>query len=405
MRLRKDGTRIDVSVTVSLIKDAAGDVVGASTIARDITERRRAELAIRESEARFRLLFESNPQPMWVYDLDTLDFLAVNDAAVRYYGYTREEFLSMTIKEIRPPEDVPRLLETVSRVTDGLDEVTGWRHIKRDGTLIDVEVASHALVFAGRRAELVLAHDITERKRAEAGLRASEARYRALADAMPQIVWTATADGYIDYYNKRWFDYTGMTLEQTRGWGWQPVIHPDDLERSLRRWATSVETGAEYHIEYRFRRAADGQYRWHLGRAEPLRDASGRVVKWFGICMDIHDQKQTEERVRFLAEANALLASSLDYETTLARLARLSVMTLADHCLIDVIGDDGRVRRVATVHADPGEGRDRRRPAPLPARARRDRRHPHRARHGAAPRRPRVDRREDQDARARRRAP
>ena len=96
--------------------------------------------------------------------------------------------------------------------------------------------------------------------------------YRHLADAMPQIVWTARPDGYVDYYNQRWFDYTGLTQEQTEGWGWQPVLHPDDVERSLRRWAKAVITGEVYEIEYRFRRAADGAYRWHLGRAVPMRD-------------------------------------------------------------------------------------------------------------------------------------
>ncbi len=338
----------------------------------DITDLKLSATALRDSEERYRLLFESNPHPMWVYDLESFAFLAVNDAAVRHYGYTRDEFLAMTIKDIRPPEDIPRLLENVSRARPGLDDVGKWRHLKKSGAVIDVEIISHSLVFDGRRAELVLANDITERKRAEDELRASEARYRALAAAMPQIVWTARPDGYIDYYNKRWFDYTGMTLEQTQGWGWQPVLHPDDVEPCLRRWATSVETGEDYEIEYRFRRAVDGQYRWHLGRAEPMRDADGRIVKWFGAATDIHDQKQTAERLRFLSDANALLTSSLDYETTLAHLARLSVLTLADHCLIDLIGDDGEVRRVATAHANPSKEelvRDLRRFPPAPGEA------------------------------------
>lgn len=115
----------------------------------------------------YRLFFQSNPLPMWIYDLDTLAFLAVNDAAVVHYGYTREEFLAMTIKDIRPPEDIPRLLENVSNVFAGLDLAGTWRHLKRDGTVIDVEISSHTLTFEGRRAELVLAHNITERKRAE----------------------------------------------------------------------------------------------------------------------------------------------------------------------------------------------------------------------------------------------
>jgi PAS domain S-box-containing protein len=117
----------------------------------------------RESEEGYRLLFESNPHPMWIYDRETLAFLAVNDAAVHHYGYLPEEFLGMTIKDIRPPEDIPSLLEKVSKVTPGMNCASG-RHLKKDGTLIDVEIVSHTLPFGGRRAELVLAMDVTDRK-------------------------------------------------------------------------------------------------------------------------------------------------------------------------------------------------------------------------------------------------
>ena len=114
-------------------------------------ERKLAEEALRDSEARYRLLFESNPFPMWVYDLETLSFLAVNEAAVRRYGYSPEEFLTMTIKDIRPIEDVPALLENVSKVSGGPNDSGAWRHQKKDGTIIDVEITSYPLSFAGRQ--------------------------------------------------------------------------------------------------------------------------------------------------------------------------------------------------------------------------------------------------------------
>ena len=122
----------------------------------------------------YRLLFEHNPQPMWVYDLDTLRFLAVNDAAVHHYGYSRAEFLAMTIKDIRPAEDIPALLDTIARSPGkGLDTSGIWRHRKQDGSLIYVDILSHALPFRGKRGKLVLATDITERKRTEAALQAA----------------------------------------------------------------------------------------------------------------------------------------------------------------------------------------------------------------------------------------
>ncbi|MBA2734067.1 MAG: PAS domain S-box protein [Acidobacteria bacterium] len=191
-----------------------------------------------------------------------------------------------------------------------------------------------------------------ERRRAEANLQSSEQQYRYLADAMPQIVWTALPDGYLDYYNRRWFEYTGMTLEQTQGWGWQPVLHPEDVEKSLRRWATAVETGEAYEIEYRFRRASDDTYRWHLVRAVPMRGESGEIVKWFGTGTDIDDRKRAEDSLRFIAEASEMLASSLDYETTLANVARLAVPRLADWCVVHIIEEDSNPQQLAAAHTD-----------------------------------------------------
>lgn len=134
-----------------------------------------------------------------------------------------------------------------------------------------------------------------EHRQADTDLQASEERYRTLADSMPQIVWTANTDGNIDYYNRRWFDYTGMNLEQTAGLGWQPVLHPDDLENFLKSWTKAVETGESYDAEHRFRRASDGAYRWHLGRATPARDENGRITKWYGTSTDIEEHKRTEQ--------------------------------------------------------------------------------------------------------------
>jgi two-component system cell cycle sensor histidine kinase/response regulator CckA len=137
--------------------------------------RQHSETSRRESEERYRLLFESNPLPMWVYDLETLAFLAINEAAIHHYGYSREEFLAMTIKDIRPVEDVAALLDAVPKTDLGLSPVPRtWRHLKKDGIVIDVEITSHTLVFGGRRAELVLANDITDRKQLEEQLRQSQ---------------------------------------------------------------------------------------------------------------------------------------------------------------------------------------------------------------------------------------
>lgn len=112
-----------------------------------------------------------------------------------------------------------------------------------------------------------------------------------IANAMPTIVWTADPDGYTDYFNRHWYKYTGLNAEQSVGWGWNSVVHPDDREESLQRWSQAVEECEPYEVEYRLK-CADGTFRWHKGNGLPVKDASGKIIKWFGICTDIEAQKQ-----------------------------------------------------------------------------------------------------------------
>lgn len=147
-----------------------------------------------------------------------------------------------------------------------------------------------------RQTGLVAVHDVKEFKRVQDALRTSEAEFRTLIETMPQIVWVTRPDGWHIDFNQHWLDYTGLTLEQSLGFGWNPPFHPEDRARAAEQWLQATCSGEPYEIEYRLRRW-DGVYHWMLGRALPMRDADGRIVKWFGTCTDIDDLKRTQERL------------------------------------------------------------------------------------------------------------
>lgn len=180
---KRDGQEIWVRDYVRLLAPEGSETPVYEGVMVEITAEKRALSHLEESEARYRDLFASNPNPMWIYDLDTLRFLAVNDAAVALYGYSRDEFLAMTIKDIRPPEDVPRLLENVRRVSRGLDRAGLWRHVKKDGALLDVEITSHTVDYGGRKAETVLVRDLTEQVEARRRIDDYIARMERVIDA------------------------------------------------------------------------------------------------------------------------------------------------------------------------------------------------------------------------------
>jgi PAS domain S-box-containing protein len=182
--------------------------------------------------------------------------------------------------------------------------------------------------------------------------RESEERYRFLAEAQPDQIWTALPNGELDYVNQRALDYFATSFPELVERGWTEVVHPEDLGRMLDRWQIALATGEPYENELRLRRASDGTFRWHLTRAIPMTDRSGAVVKWFGSNIDIHDQKRAEEAQRFLVEAGAVLAASLNYRSTLTAVAKLAVPRIADWARVDVI-EEGRLRTLAVEHVDP----------------------------------------------------
>jgi PAS domain S-box-containing protein len=239
---------------------------------------------------------------MWIYDAETLRFLAVNDAAVELYGYERDEFLAMTIKDIRPAEDVPRLLEDVVGTRQELTKSREWRHLTKGGRIMDVEITSHHLEWDGRPARLVVVTDVTERLRAEAALRESERRFRALATAAPVGIFEVDLRGSCSFLNERGAEIFGKPASECRGFGWMEHVHPDDLERLRQIWVDGRDRGSEMAHELRIV-AADGRVRWIEGAGRPLSDAWGKIRGYIGTLSDVTERRQAEhERRRLLAD-------------------------------------------------------------------------------------------------------
>ena len=263
-----------------------------------------APAKMRQGEEPYRLLFEHNPQPMWVYDLDTLKFLAVNDAAIHHYGYSREGFLSMTIKDIRPVEDIPALLDTIARSPGkGLDTSGVWRHRTKDGRLIYVDIVSHPLPFGGRRGKLVLATDITERKRAEEALRQSEERYRRMIETTHEGIWMTDLKGVTTFVNPQMARILGSTPEAMVGRSVFESVFEEDHAAVRQHFAEFLQEPAGKRVEECLRHK-DGSARWALMAASVFRDATGQVAGFLGMFTDITERKRMEEALR---EARATL--------------------------------------------------------------------------------------------------
>jgi PAS domain S-box-containing protein len=284
-------------------RDAGGGVVQWIGTGTDVTAHVEAQAALSASEERYRQLFESNPQPMWVYDTVTLAFLDVNAAAVEHYGFTRAEFAAMTLADIRPPDDVPRLrgkVERASRAELSHDGV--WRHRRRDGSLIDVEVHSHAIDYAGRPARLVLANDVTERRRNEALLRESESRLQLAMLAGGAASWDLDLVTGRNVWSDSYFAMVGVAptpgREATEAM-WRDTVLPEDVPALDAAWARAERERAVFHSEHRLRRADSGAVIWVRAVGRFLFDeASGRAVRFVGMQVEITAVKEAELALR-----------------------------------------------------------------------------------------------------------
>ncbi len=268
----------------------------------------------------YRELFENNPQPMWVFDRATLRFLAVNNAAVLHYGYSRAEFLGMSIAEIRPPEDLPALLRLIASEGRGFNRAGVWRHRRKDGTIIRVEISSHTVDFQGRDAEMVLAQDVTARLAAEEALQESEARFREMAENVQDVYYNFDpVNERLLYVSPSAARIIGRPLETiyANPMSYMYNVHPDDRAVVLeadRQQRLGEPTDAEFRLC-----RADGGISWIQDRSNSIIDEDGRVTRIVGVMRDITAMKVTEkalreneERLRLVTRATSDLIWDVD---------------------------------------------------------------------------------------------
>jgi len=298
-----DGSPRQVLITKFAFRDAAG-AMNLGGMALDVTERL-------ELEARYRDLFDRNPWPALIHRVTDSKIVDVNAAAAAHYGWSRQDFMSLTLDEIQLPDDV-------------------CRHRRQDGSIIHVELAALDLSSGATPLRLILVNDISARVEAERRIKASydrledlvaqrtadllenEKRWRALVEAMPQILWAAGPDGWPDYLSPRATELTGRPLSELQGDKWLALVHPADRHRVATLWSAAVASGSNFEVKYRLQ-SQDGEFRWLKSAGMPVRNEDGQILRWVGSSTDIEDQRRNEQLLESAVTRRTLeLAESRD---------------------------------------------------------------------------------------------
>ena len=386
---------------VRVRRDQNGRPISFGGINLDVTERKHAEIALRQSEERFRELVENISDVFWITDPKSRDPIYISPAYERLWGRPAAAAFEDWVGAIHSDDRERVKMKYLAMIMEGGYDET-YRVVRPDGSMVWVQDRGFPVYDEeGEIRHIVgVAEDITDRKRFEDALSESQRRYAALAEAVPQLVWTAGPDGSVDYFNQRWYGYTGSTSDRSLDQEWRTLIHPDDCEHVEKVWKKGLRMGEPVHFELRLR-GSDETYRWFIGRGVPYRDErrgaaprkqsgkngaanggngamlneeKGRVVKWFGTFTDIHDLKmaeavvrESEARLRLAAQAAGFGLYSADLQTgesywspELRRIFGLSNEALVPmDKLIEFIHPDDREEtlRVAEAALDPrGDG-------------------------------------------------
>lgn len=352
---RPDGEERILRFTASPIRNDSGEIVAGVVVYDDMTEQLRSEEERKRSEEQFRTLLDKVPGIIWFMN---------RNVEIEYVSHQFEEFTGLSPEEaafgnrftvVMHPDDVENSLNSIheAKIKEGpmaffqriKSRSGGWRWMLCRANPIFDERGS----FQGWIGKWT---DIHEQKLTEEALKESESKFRELANALPMIIWTATPDGYVDWYNDWWYKYLGLP----KGTKWDDLqeqpMHPEDVERTKQIWPESFKHGKPFNTEQRFRHGATGEYRWHLVRAVPVRDAQGTVLKYVGANTDIHLEREHQEDAQFLLEASQIFTETLDLKTSLQALAEKIISKVGTWCTAELFNGEKVLHPVGIAHKD-----------------------------------------------------
>lgn len=323
------GLELKIATQAAEIKDANIRLQNEKDTLEHRVEERTEEL----SETSEQLEFIANAVPIHLNQYDDQErFIFVNKATQDWWGISAEEFVGKTLREVLGEQGYKDFRPMIDRVYKG-ESVTQESCFKNKNGRTYYFLNSFIPHFNAKRkvdSFINLGLDITEQALAREKLKESEKRFRELADSMPQMVWTANPDGHVDYYNQRWYDFTGLPQGSADNNLWGQVIHPDDMGPLLDKWKKSLETGEIYEMEFRTKKKSTGEYVWVLSRAVPVKDDEGNVIKWYGTNTDISDQKEIVKDLEVERDLRERFVSALTHDLrTPLTAAKISAQLLA----------------------------------------------------------------------------